>query len=77
MSSRTFLYTVRTRSGITFLIEAGSSREAESRAHDPIITREISRLIRESLSQVESVEPHRGPTHLVGGKMVFRDDVFR
>lgn len=76
MSSRPFLYTVRTRSGITFLIEAGSSREADSRARDPVIAREISRLIRESLEQVESVEPHRGPHHLADSKLVFRDHLF-
>lgn len=76
MSSRTFLYTVRTRSGITFLIEAGSSREAESRARDPAIARELSRLMREAITQVECVEPHRGPTHLMGGRMVFRDELF-
>ncbi len=76
MSSRTFLYTVRTRSGITFLIEAGSSREAESRARDPAIARELSRLLREAVTQVECVEPHRGPKHLLGGKMVFYNDLF-
>ncbi len=76
MPSRTFLYTVRTRSGITFHIEAGSSREAESRARDPAIARELSRLLREAVTQVDSVEPLRGPTHLLGGKLVFHDDLF-
>ena len=77
MSSRTFLDTVRTASGITLLIEASNSREADSRARAPAIARELSRLIRESISRVESVEPHRGPSHLVGGKLVFRDELFR
>lgn len=76
MTTRTFLYTVRTTSGITFHIEARTLREAEARATHPALTREIARMLRNALSQVQSVEPHRGPVHTMGGKLVFRDEVF-
>ena len=75
--NRTFMYSVRTRSGITFHIEASNQNQAEQRARDPAIARTLSRMILEAVSSIESVTPHRGPPRLLSGKLTFHDEVFR
>lgn len=76
MHSKTFLYTVHTRVGITFLVEASSQAQAEYRAKHPAISRTIATMLDDALSAVDSVQPLRGPTHLTSGKLVFRDELF-
>ena len=71
-----FIYTVRTRSGITFHVEASNYREAHRRAEDPLIGRTIANMLREALRQIESVEPHRGPERLAQNRLIFRDHLF-
>ncbi|MEW5893697.1 MAG: hypothetical protein AB1697_11190, partial [Pseudomonadota bacterium] len=69
-----FIYTVRTRAGLIFHLEAASLSEAESRARSPVIGQVISRMIVEAVSQIEAIEPHRGPAH---NKLVFEDQFFQ
>lgn len=62
-------YTVRTRDGITFHLEAANFKEAQQRASSPQISRHIALMIQEALSHVVSVEPHRGPKHTMRAVM--------
>lgn len=71
-----FIYTVRTRSGLTFHVEASNSQEAQLRAEDPVIGKTVANMLREALSQIESVEPHSGPERLAQNRLIFRDHVF-
>ena len=75
--SKTFLFTVRTKNGIKFHIEACSPLEAEQRARHPAIAREIATMLSTALADIESVEWHHGPRHLVNERLVFRDEIFR
>lgn len=74
---KSFIYTVLTKSGIKFHIEASNIHEAEQRARHPAIERELALMISTAISDVNSVEPHRGPTHLLAEKLVFRDNIFK
>ena len=74
---KTFIYTVRTMSGIKFYVEASNTREAEQRARHPSIVQELTLMMSTAISEVESVEPHRGPSHRLAEKLVFRDNIFR
>ncbi len=74
---KTFIYTVLTKSGIKFHIEAGNIHQAEQRARHPAIVRELTLMISAAISEVDAVEPNRGPAHLLSEKLVFRDDIFR
>ena len=71
---RTALYTVRTKQGLTYQIEALSPDEARRRATDPAIGRHIAILMKEALAQVAEVEPTRGPPRYSG--LVFEDEFF-
>lgn len=71
---RQTIYTVRAGSGITFHIEASSLSEAIRRARDPAISKEISRMIREAVGQVEGVGIHRGPAR---DKLFFANEFFQ
>ncbi len=71
--SRTFIFTVRTKSGIKFHIEASSANEAEQRARHPVIVRELALMLSCALSEVDSVD---GPVHLLNDSLVFRDEIF-
>jgi len=55
---KTFIYTVRTKSGIKFYVEASNTREAEQRARHPSIVQELTLMMSTAISEVESVEPH-------------------
>ncbi|MFN3595588.1 MAG: hypothetical protein ACK4TK_13060 [Thiobacillaceae bacterium] len=76
MSARTFIYTVHTRSGIRFLIEADNLTQAEIRARDPVIARTLTAMLRQALSEIERIEPYRGPQHLAERKLLFKTDAF-
>lgn len=76
MSARTFLYTVHTRSGIRFLIEADNLAQAETRARDPVIFRTLSAMLRQALSEIDHIEPYRGPQHLAERRLLFKADAF-
>lgn len=71
----TSFYKVRTRDGIYFHIEARNYEEAQLRASSPLIVRHITLMIQQAISQIESIEPHRGPKHLVKGAL-FEDALF-
>ncbi len=73
---KTFLFTVLTKSGIKFYIEASNRHEAEQRARHPAIARELSLMINQAIAEVDSVDVHRGPSRLLSEKLVFRDDIF-
>lgn len=73
---KTYLFTVLTKSGIKFYIEASSRHEAEQRARHPAISRELSLMIIQAVSEVDSVEAHRGPPHRLSEKLVFRNEIF-
>ena len=68
------IFRVKAANGITVLIEARNQHQAELRAQSPLIVREFSRLVQQSLSQIIDVEPLRGPQHLV--KQLVLDDEF-
>jgi hypothetical protein len=59
------IYTVCTRDGITFYIEASSNPEAQHRANSSIIRKYFARMMLEALSHVISVELFHGPVHLI------------
>jgi hypothetical protein len=73
---KTFIYTVRTKSGIKFHIEASDAMEAEQRARHPAIVRELALMLSGALADVDSVEWHRGPVHRLNERLVFRDEIF-
>jgi hypothetical protein len=75
--NKNYLFTVLSKSGIKFYVEASNTSEAEQRARHPAIQRELISMINAAISEIESVEPYRGPTHRVAEKAVFRDDIFR
>lgn len=77
MSARTFLYTVHTRSGIRFLIEADNLAQAETRARDLVILRTLIAMLRRALSEIDHIEPYREPKHLAERRLIFRAEVFR
>jgi hypothetical protein len=68
-------YTVRTRDGITYHIEASSTEEAFQRASSPAISKHIARMIQEAISHISSIEPHHGPKHLIKN-IVFENEFF-
>lgn len=76
MSARTFLYTVHTRTGIRFLIEADNLAQAEVRARDPVIIQTLTAMLRRALSAIDRIEPYRGPLHLAERRLIFKADDF-
>jgi hypothetical protein len=70
------LYTVRTSGGFIFNISATSLAEAQRKAQDPALSRNISSMIRLGLREVESVQPNREHplkiTHPVFGDEFFK-----
>lgn len=74
---KTLIYTVLTKSGIKFHIEASNIHEAKQRARHPAIERELANMISTAISEIDSVEPQCGPPHLLTEKLVFRDDIFK
>lgn len=71
------IYTVHTRGGIRFHIEAMSNTEAEQRARHPAIERELARLLSHALADIDCITAHRGPSHLLDERLVFRDELFK
>jgi hypothetical protein len=69
------IYQVRSSDGINFNVEASSYTEAKLRATSPIIARHIALMITQALSNINSIEPSRGPKHLVKGPL-FTDEFF-
>ena len=69
------IYKVKAQNGITVLVQATTQNQAEQRAQSPLIVREFSWLVQQSLSQIISVEPLRGPQHLIK-QLVFDDEFF-
>jgi len=61
--------------GITVHVEANNHNQAIQRAQSPLIIREFIRIIQESLSEITSVGPLRGPVHHVRA-LVFTDEFF-
>lgn len=62
---RNRIYTVRTATGIVFHVEAPDLQTAWDRATSPLIGQTLARLMREAVSSITQVEPHRGPMHAV------------
>jgi hypothetical protein len=73
---RNFIYTIQTNAGFTFNIEAASREEAEIRAKSPVITRAIAQMLSQALSNIKSVEMHRGPERLAQNKLTFKNEMF-
>jgi hypothetical protein len=69
------IYKVKTRDGISFNVEASNYQEAQQRASSPIITQHITQMIVQAMAIVSSIEPHRGPTHLLKHPL-FDDEFF-
>jgi len=61
--------------GIAIHVEANNHKQALQRAQSPLIIREFTRIIQQSLSEVSSIEPLRGPTHQIRS-LVFTDEFF-
>lgn len=59
------IFKVKTLNGIAVNIEASTHQEARMRAMSPDISRAFARMIQESLNQIVSIEPLRGPRHLI------------
>ena len=70
------IYAVRTRKGLVFYVEARNRNEAEQRAQSPAVAREIWRTLLSELSNIQSVELHRGPVHTARRGLVFNDQFF-
>ena len=70
------LYTIRTTGGLTYFIEATSRHEAEQRALSPIVAKAIYQTILTELTNIQSIELHRGPAHTASRKLVFEDRFF-
>lgn len=69
------IYQVRTSDGINFHIEASNYTEAKLRASSPAISKHIALMIQQALSNITSIEPHRGPIHLIKSPL-FDDEFF-
>lgn len=69
------IFKVRGLNGVTVHVQANTQNQAIQRAQSPLIIREFTRLVQESLSQVTSVEPLRGSTHQIRS-LVFTDEFF-
>jgi hypothetical protein len=74
MSNR--FYTVRTHAGITFSVEANSDKEAWQRASSPELGNLLANMMKEAISHVVTVEPHRGPPQ-TRKLPTFSKDVFK
>ncbi len=69
-------FTVRTRAGIKFHVQAATEQEAKLRAQSPAINLYLARLMQEAVANIASVEPHRGPDHLLKYP-TFNEEVFK
>ena len=69
-------YTIRTREGITFHLEASNEQEAWRRAKSPIIGNTLANMMREAVSNISSVELQHGPQHLMKYP-VFDEEIFK
>jgi len=69
------IYKIHTSDGISFNVEASNYQEAKQRASSPIITRHIAQMITQAMSNISSIEPHRGPKHLLKAPL-FDDEFF-
>lgn len=69
------IYQVRSSDGITFNVVASNYQEAKLRASSPAISKHIALMITQAISNITSIEPLRGPKHLVKGP-VFEDEFF-
>jgi len=69
------IYKIQTRDGISFNVEASNYQEALQRASSPIITRHIAQMIAQAMASISSIEPHRGPKHLLKSPL-FDDEFF-
>ena len=70
------LYVIQTTGGLTYYVEAGTSREAEQRARSPAVARAVVTTLMAELSNIKSVELHRGPAHTAHRKLVFDEQFF-
>ena len=73
---RTNIYAVHTLKGLVFYVEASSRHEAEQRAQNPAVAKDICRALLNELSNIQSVELHRGPAHTARRGLVFDDEFF-
>jgi hypothetical protein len=69
------IYLVKTRDGIAVRVEANSPQQARQRAQSPLIIRRFIQILEQSLGDIASVEPLRGPIHQIRS-LVFTDEFF-
>lgn len=70
------IYTVHTRSGVTFHIQASNHSEAKLRAESPAIGKYLAQLMQEAVRDIATIKPHHGPERLLKYP-VFRNEVFK
>lgn len=75
MKPKTRLYTVRTRGGITFALEASTYDEALRRSTSPRIGLHLAHMMQEAVSQIASVNIYQGPCFRASAP-VFEDSFF-
>ena len=71
------LYAIRTIGGLTYYVEASTRHEAEQRAHSSALARELLQALLSELSNIQSIEIHRGPAHTARRGLVFEDKFFQ
>lgn len=76
MRNKLSIYTVITRAGISFHIEAANISEARLRAESPLVGKRLAQLMQQAVSDIASVEPHRGPERFLKYP-IFSDEVFK
>jgi len=60
MRSKSKIYTVKTRRGIVFHLEASNDHEARMRANSPQLGEHLAEMMRQAVAGVTSIEPLRG-----------------
>ncbi|MCX7672824.1 MAG: hypothetical protein N2Z63_04375 [Thiobacillaceae bacterium] len=74
--SKSYLYTVHTRSGLSFHIEAETSAKPRHVPPHPVLARTLASRLRQALAEIEGVEPYRGPRHVAERRLLFRGEDF-
>jgi len=76
MRHQLFFYTIKTKAGIKFHIQASSELEAITRAQSPKIAEYLSRMMVLAVRDISTIEPHRGPVRLLQYP-IFDDAIFK
>jgi hypothetical protein len=76
MSSKLLYYTIQTKAGIKFHLQAVNELEARTRAQSPKIAEYLSYMMVRAVKDISTIEAHKGPVRLLQYP-VFEDAIFK